>query len=127
MHFPPLEHRDWLDEVVQEHQQKGGFDDLKGKGKPLSKETLTGDVFQSILKNNQYIPPWLELRHQIREQIHALYRQIQQKSAPDATDRKQVMAINNQIKKYNRQCPHASMQRGLIDVDRLEEALPQWE
>ncbi|MDR6226272.1 DnaJ family domain-containing protein [Desmospora profundinema] len=125
--FPPAGHGDWLDQIVKEHEQKGGFDHLSGKGKPLSKKTLEEEAFHHILKNAHYLPPWLELRHQIKNQIQELLSNLDKKAAPEKRDREQVEEVNRMIQKYNQLCPHPSMQRGLVTIDNLNQAVHQWE
>jgi len=52
--------------LIIEAQQHGAFDDLPGKGKPLSMEDLSGvpeelRMGYKLLKNAGYLPPELEL------------------------------------------------------------------
>jgi len=55
---------------ILEAQQKGAFDDLPGKGKPLVMEDLSGvpeelRMGYKILKNAGFIPPELQLQQEI--------------------------------------------------------------
>ena len=51
------------------------MDNLKGAGKPLSKEYFSGDTFQHfqrIAEDAGYKPHWLKLRHEIRDDIFSI-------------------------------------------------------
>jgi DnaJ family protein C protein 28 len=61
---------DYIDEQIREAQERGEFDNLPGSGKPLNlDETLfTGDkaMAYSLLKQNGFAPPEIELAKEIR-------------------------------------------------------------
>ncbi len=61
---------DYLEELIQEAEARGEFDNLQGMGKPLNlDETLfNGDkaVAYSLLKSNGFAPPEIELAKEIR-------------------------------------------------------------
>lgn len=88
----------------------------KEKGKQISKEYLEMDTyqhFQKIAKDAGYLPPWLQLQKEIAELVHACKTQ------------EDLDVINEKIRKHNRICP-TQMQKGLITLERLEEARNNW-
>src|SRR5215467_10608200 len=64
---------DYIDEQIREAQERGEFDNLPGTGKPLNlDDTLfTGDkaMAYSLLKQNGYAPPEIELAKEIRAEF----------------------------------------------------------
>lgn len=83
-----LEHRlrmrfDWdnlIEDKIQEGKEKGVFDHLKGKGKPLplSNNPFAKDkeLAHSLLKDNQLMPAWIDSRNHITRRIEALRTDI---------------------------------------------------
>ena len=61
--------RDYIEEQINEAQQRGDFDNLPGAGKPLpiEKNIFAGDkaLAYSLLKNNQMAPPEIERAKEI--------------------------------------------------------------
>ena len=61
---------DYIDEQIYEAQARGDFDNLPGAGKPLhlDENPFTGDkaMAYSLLKQNGYAPPEVELAKEIR-------------------------------------------------------------
>lgn len=64
---------DYIDEQIKEAQARGEFDNLPGSGKPLnlSDNPFTGDraAAYSLLKQNGYAPPEVELAKEIRNEF----------------------------------------------------------
>ncbi len=66
----------WFQKIVEERirnaQQKGQFDNLDGRGKPLPPDVIGHTVPEDlrlsyrILKNADCVPPVVELKHEIR-------------------------------------------------------------
>ena len=107
------QYNDLIGEILADAGKKA---DYKGKGKPLSKEYLEMDTyqhFQKIAKDAGYLPPWLQLQKEIAELVHACKTQ------------EDLDVINEKIRKHNRICP-TQMQKGLITLERLEEARNNW-
>jgi DnaJ family protein C protein 28 len=74
---------DWnnlIDDMIQEGQDKGVFDNLKGKGKPLNlSQNPYGAEFElahSLLKDNQLTPAWIMNRNEISQGVEALRQEI---------------------------------------------------
>jgi DnaJ family protein C protein 28 len=66
-------YRDYVEELIQQAQQRGEFDNLEGMGKPLNLETNSsaGDksLAYSLLKSNGYAPVEIELANEIRHEL----------------------------------------------------------
>jgi DnaJ homolog subfamily C member 28 len=69
----PKDWESWLDVQIREAQQRGEFDNLPGKGKPLD---LTPNPYAreqelafKILKDAGYAPEWIELDKAIRGKL----------------------------------------------------------
>jgi DnaJ homolog subfamily C member 28 len=64
---------DYIEEQIQEAQARGEFDNLPGFGKPLNLDDnpLAGDkaAAYSLLKQNGYTPPEVELAKEIRTEF----------------------------------------------------------
>jgi hypothetical protein len=63
---------DWdnlIEDIISEGRERGLFDNLKGKGKPLdlNKTLFTGDkgLAHSLLKENDVLPAWIMQRNDI--------------------------------------------------------------
>lgn len=68
--FRGKQYFDYIDEQIHEAQARGEFDNLPGTGKPLNldENPFTGDkaLAYSLLKQNGYAPPEVELAKEIR-------------------------------------------------------------
>ncbi len=64
---------DYIDEQIRVAQERGEFDNLPGAGKPLNLDgnLFTGDkaMAYSLLKQNGYAPPEIELAKEIRSEF----------------------------------------------------------
>ena len=65
-----------IDQIIDEAQKKGFFDNLPGKGKPLrlKKNPYAEEsaLAYELLQNNDYTLPWIAERKEIAQQIAAL-------------------------------------------------------
>lgn len=70
-----------VEELIQEAQERGDFDDLAGHGEPLDLEqnTFAGDMqlAYKMLKDNNFTLPWIEDRNRLLEEIKELREKIQ--------------------------------------------------
>ncbi len=107
----------WIDQAVKESEKKDDFKSLPGFGRPLSKEALEGDALSSTLKNARYLPEWLKLQKEIKQEIEKAIKSNQREALIDA--------INLKIKKYNLTCPN-QFQKGLVSAKNLESQLKYW-
>lgn len=83
MHQYRMRH-DWrnlIDDLIQDGQEKGVFDNLKGKGKPLNLSSgLFGEekkLAHELLKDNKLTPVWINNRNQVIEETKQLRHEIQ--------------------------------------------------
>lgn len=74
---------DWqnlIEDLIEDGRQRGAFDDLPGKGKPLnlnrSPYGREHELAHDILKHNDLKPAWIAARQSIREQHTALRENI---------------------------------------------------
>src|SRR5438876_667686 len=54
-----------VDQIVQQAQEAGQFDDLPGKGKPLQLDPSPDAVVNNLLKEAGVVPEWVELAREI--------------------------------------------------------------
>ena len=63
----------WIDQQIREAEARGDFDNLSGKGKPLSLErnpyAADREMAYKILKDAGYAPEWIELDKSIRGRL----------------------------------------------------------
>lgn len=68
-----FEWNDLIEDLIQEGQEQGAFDNLRGKGKPLDLEQnpygAEWDLAHKLMKENDVLPPWIAKRNGILEQI----------------------------------------------------------
>jgi DnaJ family protein C protein 28 len=72
---------DYIDEQIREAQDRGEFDNLPGKGKPLNLDDnlFTGDkaMAYNLLKQNGYAPPEIELAKEIRTEFEKAQEKLE--------------------------------------------------
>ena len=117
---------DLMGDILRAYEKTGGMDNLKGQGKPLNKEYLTGDVFQhfqKIAKDAGFKPAWLKLQHEIRDEI----QNIAYKKKNGETEGLQfrVTKVNEKIIAYNKACP-PPLQKGQVRLDTVENFIQYW-
>jgi len=65
-------YQDYIEELIQEAQERGEFSNLQGTGKPLQLDDnpYAGDkaLAYHLLKNNGFAPPEVELANEIRKE-----------------------------------------------------------
>ena len=93
----------WIDQAVKDSLGKEGIRSLPGFGKPL--------------KNARYLPRWLELQKEIKEEI--------EKAIASKHPEERIDMINRKIKTYNLSCP-SQFQKGLVTEQNLESQLNVW-
>ncbi|MFP7298005.1 DnaJ family domain-containing protein [Neobacillus niacini] len=94
---------------------------LPGFGKPLPKNLSSGDIYDNFLKAAKeagYLPPFVALQKEIRQQMDKLLNMIETESKEEDINRL-IDEMNNKIKKYNMECPK-SMQKMLINLEDIE-------
>jgi hypothetical protein len=100
---------DWMEQMMQEAQRRGDFDNLPGKGKPLALHT--GDPFAGpdelvyrTLKEAGFTPDWVELRKKIVAEINWLREHGNHPERPSRIVETKVL-----IDKHNRAVPNAQL------------------
>lgn len=77
------EWRSAVDRLIDEAQQKGVFDNLPGKGRPLNLKknpyTAENALAYDLLQNNNYTLPWIADRKELLEKIAAFRRELAQR------------------------------------------------
>ena len=88
---PPSPEKKWLDAVeeqVKEAQERGDFDNLAGRGKPLNLQgnPWAGDweMAYKAMSNAGYVPEWIERDKEIRQAIHEAQRMLERHLTWDA-------------------------------------------
>jgi len=56
---------DFIDQQIKKAQEEGAFDNLPGKGKPLTH--LDSDPLNAVLQAQGFAARWIELEHEIRQ------------------------------------------------------------
>lgn len=90
-----------IEKRIKEAQERGEFDNLPGKGKPLNLEDDSNvpeelRITYKILKNAGYLPPEIELKKEIRQMEDMLA------DMPDEKERyRLIKKINLKITKLN--------------------------
>lgn len=76
--------RDGIEETIQEAQNRGDFDNLRGKGKPLAHlqenpHAPGTELAYQLLKDNDYTLGWISRRNQAQNDIEAFRLDLQNK------------------------------------------------
>lgn len=113
---------DWLDEVIQEQQALGTFEDLPGQGKPLQLEERF-DMAQHIMKGSNILPPWLELGQEIGREMGQVVAQLERGEGASSA----IASVNQKIARYNRMCPSPLLQRPPVSQETIKEQWQRWQ
>jgi len=95
----------WMEQIIHEAQQRGDFDDLPGKGKPLRLRDsdpyggMEADVHR-ILKEAGFAPEWVEMRKRIVAEINWLRENKTHSERPS-----RIVEANILIDRHNRAVP----------------------
>jgi DnaJ family protein C protein 28 len=150
---------DWsnlIDDLIEEGRQRGAFDNLPGKGKPLRLEgnpyARETELAHNLLKHNDLRPAWITNRNGLLEQIDAVREDIQltwarheqayrfaqgeaQRGAlriswDDACQRwqSQIAELNKMINSFNLKRPSDNLELFKLDLEKeLQRAeAPRW-
>jgi DnaJ family protein C protein 28 len=125
-----------LDKILREARERGEFDNLPGKGKPIQWEDETHvpedqRMAQRLLKHNGFTPDWIELGND----LDARYRVLQERLARARADRAagaldqkgwqsiaqeiagKIRELNKSIIGYNLRTPHESLHKRAYPID----------
>jgi len=130
----PGDSDDLIDRQIKKAQEEGTFDNLRGKGKPLTH--LDTDPLNNVLQAQGFSARWVELDHEIRQRtevaeqaVKRTYEWVMQtwsggSASPQfAQDewhkarrifRDRIAEINELIKTYNLQVPPTIGQKFLL-------------
>ncbi|HEV3330850.1 MAG TPA: DUF1992 domain-containing protein [Bryobacteraceae bacterium] len=105
---------------IREGMEEGAFDHLEGTGQPLD---LSENPFEDpsermahrLLKNNGFVPAWIEEAKEIEAESCRLQRQ-----ADAASDdfRTRVAALNRRIVAFNLRAPALSLHKRPLEINR---------
>lgn len=117
---------DWMDEVIAEEREKGNLDHLPGLGKPLHlyKENSMEAIVNDVLKTAHFLPPWIQLQHEIRDAIAELLTKAQ--TSDPRSIQHDIHEINQKINKYNRICPIPHLQKVQITSETMYAQYEKW-
>lgn len=125
-----------LDKILREARERGEFDDLPGKGKPIQWEDETHvpedqRMAHRLLKHNGFTLDWIELG----KELDARYRALQERLARARADRAagslgqnewhsiaqeiagKIRELNKSIIGYNLRTPHESLHKRAYPID----------
>lgn len=125
------------DEIIKRAMQDGAFDNLPGKGKPLTLDDNPHEPEEwrtayRMLRSNGYSLPWLELRREIEEAVDRARFDARsaRESGPEdfwnqqkAVFQQRIEALNQRIFQYNLQAPSPVFHRQPLDLTRELDAL----
>jgi hypothetical protein len=99
--------------------ENGLFDNLDGFGKPLTLNPQWADnednfLANHLLKNNGFLPDWLEERKILLEEIEILHQKQIRAENNTGEIIKSILDLNRKISGYNLRVPVASLQLRLI-------------
>ena len=132
-----------IEEQIRQAIERGDFDNLPGKGKPLDlsenpHEDPGWRLAYRLLKENGYTLPWIETRQNIELDYEKALKSLQQswdwrKNAAGRRGlvhaerewqqalqnfREQMFKLNRRIRDYNLEIPSNQFQRRLINIEQ---------
>lgn len=131
--LPFAQFESWIDRQIRQAQERGMFDNLRGKGQPLTPDdpnvrAYAGDdaMGLKILKDNNALPAWIELNREIdAERQHCrrildyyVAERDRERRARFASDyRRKVVELNTKIDQYNLIVPARNLEQIRIRPD----------
>ncbi|MCI4056847.1 DUF1992 domain-containing protein [Bacillus cereus] len=108
-------YEDHISSIVKQAEQKGAFDHLPGKGKPLNLDKdLSYNPEKQLyrtLANNHVLPRWIELSKEIDDLKEKLKENTNTAEAADL-----IRTINKKVLEHNLLCP-PSAQKMRVKMD----------
>lgn len=117
-----------IDQIIKDSKMDEEVKHNPGFGKPFPNRFFSGDVYSNFLniaKEAGYLPPWINLQKEIKEEI-ALTLKMMKQNAMESNIKDAMDEINVKIAKYNEACP-PSMQRGKISLENIADRYKIWE
>ena len=131
--LPFAQFESWIDRQIRQAQERGMFDNLRGKGQPLAPDdpnvrAYAGDdaMGLKILKDNNALPAWIELNREIDAERQRCSRILdyyvaerdRERRARFASDyRRKVVELNTKIDQYNLIAPARNLEQIRIRPD----------
>jgi DnaJ family protein C protein 28 len=135
----------WVERIIQQARDRGMFDDLAGKGRPIdwADESLVDDEWIMafrLMREHGFAPEWIELQKEIRAELDAARDAIlaawqrREQRLNQARDEQRrhiesewqlarrrfadaVSELNARISDFNLIVPLAHLQKAVIDVE----------
>ena len=129
-----------IEDQIQKALQNGQLDNLRGKGKPFTH--LNSDPLKHLLDDQGFVPPWLEVDHEIQRKIELAeqaikrtYEWVMELWSSGSSDRhfareewrralqifdERILEINAQIKSFNLELPEAVRHLQRFPIKREE-------
>ncbi|MEC3034366.1 DUF1992 domain-containing protein [Bacillus thuringiensis] len=108
-------YEDHISSLVKQAEQKGAFDNLPGKGKPLNLDKdLSYNPEKQLyrtLANNHILPRWIELSKEIEDLKERLKENTNTAEAAEL-----IRTINKKVLEHNLLCP-TSAQKMRVKMD----------
>lgn len=124
-----------VEQLIQEAMERGEFDNLPGKGKPLRLDDNPylepgQELAFGLLKKNGFAPEWIERDKEIRRELETARRRLrqawQQRQGNPANEQRwqaavnqfeqSLVKLNQKIRDFNLIVPMASLQRALLQL-----------
>uniref|UniRef100_A0A336MDQ5 CSON000017 protein n=1 Tax=Culicoides sonorensis TaxID=179676 RepID=A0A336MDQ5_CULSO len=136
-----------VEDLIQEAMSRGDFQNLKGTGKPLDNTQsqnpyvdFTTHKINKILLDNGFVPEWITLQKEIREELDELKRSLKYERSligkeplsPDEAQQwetsvrkheKMVKNINKKIDKFNLIVPVLDKQMIQIQLEKISDKI----
>jgi hypothetical protein len=125
--FNTIGYESWIDQQIRKAQERGAFDNLRGKGQPLAPDDQNVTAFAGddamglkLLKNSEALPAWIELNKEIAGDRAACRRILDYYVAERDRDRRarfaddyrrRVRDLNQKIDQYNLIVPAAHLEQ----------------
>jgi DnaJ homolog subfamily C member 28 len=125
-----------IDKILREAREKGAFQDLPGKGKPIRWEddALVPEdqrLAHKILRDNGFTLDWIEMGQELERQYVTLRQRLDAQHAARTAGRlneagwqeaqsefsRKVQELNKRIIEYNLRVPHEQFARRLYPTD----------
>ena len=125
-----------LDKQIREAREKGAFEGLPGKGRPIQwdDDSMVPDdqrLANQVLKNAGFLPEWIMESQEIDHDYQAALRSLALSRAARAEGRldetgwqaalvsysQQIADLNRRILRYNLRAPNEQLQRGLYSTE----------
>ncbi len=131
-----------MEHKIAEAIENGEFENLPGRGEPLSPDSLARDenLPYSLLVKNGFALPWIEIRNQMDEDLAGSTKRLSQRlewlesrgmrregspswASAVKTFRQEIEELNHRVDDYNLGVPLSQFQRRRLDAEAEIECL----